>query len=391
MAGLNRLRPKLVVVPNDPIAAYERAGYDMLESYFNPTNMFGEVSVLSPLEQGERRAFGMLIRGIAVRDFSRALMEIRPDVVRAYGGRRPAALVCHNRVHDVPVIVSVHDDRRERIHTSVRYADLVVCLSNAVREHVLDAGVDPNRIRTLPNRVDTTKFRPIADRSALELVANRFPPGKHILHIGRSDRQKNPDTVIRALQLLAPEYSCVFVGMGDKSPYVALAEELGVQKRCFWIDAVKNSELPAWYSWCDCFCVPSRFEGFGIVFIEAAACGTPIITSDIAPMNEYLTHDVSACLVKDFTEPRALAAAIQKVCEDSRYRQRISQGALSIAPSFDKDVVDAAEAAIYKEALTLPSLSLHRRFEIARGRALDALRSGFDRYPKVLGKALLGR
>ena len=70
---------------------------------------------------------------------------------------------------------------------------------------------------------------------------------------------------------------------------------MAMSKRCFWIESVKNSELPVWYSWCDCFCVPSRWEGFGLVFIEAAACGSAIVTSDIAPMTEYFTNDKSAC------------------------------------------------------------------------------------------------
>ena len=381
---------KLVVVPNDPIADYERAGYDRLDSYFNPTGLFDEVIVLSPLEQRERRAFGMEIRAVAARDFTRAVREIRPHVVRAYGGGRPALLACRQRLHDIPVVVSVHTSRPQTISNCLRYADLVICLSAVVRDRVLDVGVDPQRIRMLPNRVDTTVFRPIADRRALEAVAKQFPPGKHILHVGRRVHDKNLDTLIRALPLLPPAYSCVFVGMGDKSGYEALANELGVASRCFWIDAVPNSELPAWYSWCDCFCVPSRFEGFGFVFIEAAACGAPIVTSDIRPMNEYLAHDVSAWLVADYTDPRALADGIRKVCEDAGYRQRISAGAVKVGQSFDKRAIDAAEAAIYREAVALPPLSLSRRFEIAHWKmktALRPLRSSVE----GLGRALLRR
>jgi glycosyltransferase involved in cell wall biosynthesis len=170
---------------------------------------------------------------------------------------------------------------------------------------------------------------------------------------------------------------------------MTLADELGVASRCFWVDAIQNSELPAWYSWCDCFCVPSRSEGFGFVFIEAAACGTPIVTSDIRPMNEYLTHDESACLVRDYTNPRALADGVRKACEESDYRQRISDGARRVAQSFEKDAIDAAEAAIYREALELPPLSLYRRFEIARWKTATALRPVRKSF-EGLGRTLLG-
>jgi glycosyltransferase involved in cell wall biosynthesis len=382
-------RLRLVVVPTDPVAAAEekRAGYSRLPEYFNPTGMFHDIIVLSPLEQGERWVQNMWVRGVSPREFARVLHEVRPDVVRAYGGHWPADLVCRNRIPGVPVIVSVHDARWDLIHPALRYADLVICVSNIVKQRVLRVGVKMRQIRVVSNRVDTTLFRPISNSDNLATVAKHFAPGKHILHVGRRDPVKNPDTLIRALDLLPAEYSCVFVGMGDNTPYAGLAEKLGVQGRCFWVDAVKKTELPLWYSWCDCFCVPSRSEGFGTVFIEAAACGAPVVTSDIAPMNEYFTPDVSACLVKNYEDPYALASAIRRVCEDDRYRQRISAEAVRVAQRFDKRTIDAAEAAIYREALSLPSPSFARRVQIAGWKAEDTLRFYAGQCRKHIGRS----
>ncbi len=361
MAPLSSAALSLVVIPSDPIGAYEQAGFDSwLESYYNPGKMFSEVFALSPLEKGECQAYGMTILGVPEREFPRVLRDIRPDVVRAYGGFWPADLACRYRVPGVPVVVSVHDTNPALLHKSICYADLVICVSAGVEKLVLAKGVDPKRIRRLPNRVDTKVFYPRKDDERFQSVASQFPPGKHILHVGRKSHEKNLDTLIQALQFLPTDYSCIFVGRGDVAPYVSLAKQVGVADRCFWVESVKNSELPLWYSWCDCFCVPSRWEGFGIVFIEAAACGAPIVTSDIAPMNEYLSHDVSACLVKEYENPRALAEAIRKVCEDVKYRETLSTGAVKAAQPFDRAVVDEMEVAIYREALALPSLSLGR-------------------------------
>jgi len=232
MAETDKLR--LVVVPSDPIEAYERAGHDWLERYYNPQGMFREVFALSPLEKGERRAYGMTIIGVAEREFTDMLRRLRPDVVRAYGGYWPADLVCRHRLPDIPVVVSVHDTNPALLHKSVRYADLVICMSNIVARKVIALRINPDRIRILPNRVDTDIFHPIQDRAALESVAKRFPPGKHILHVGRKSMQKNLDTLICALQLLPEDYSCIFVGQGDRSPYLSLAESLCVSERCFW-------------------------------------------------------------------------------------------------------------------------------------------------------------
>jgi len=354
---------RLVVVPSDPIADYEKAGYDWLERYYNPAGTFDEVVAASPLEVGERKAHGMTIRGVKDGEFKSMLEQWRPQVVRAYGGYWPSDFVARNRLADIPVVVSVHDNRPESVHESLRFADLVACTSEAVRREVLARGVDRERTRILPNRVDRTVFKPSSDPRKLGELAQKFPPGKHILHVGRKSEQKNLDTLIRALAHLPENYSAVFVGAGDREPYVSLAREAGVANRCFWVESVKNSELPHWYAWCDCMCTPSRWEGFGIVFIEAAACGAAIVTSDLAPMNEYLTGDRSACLVRDYENPGALAGAVRKVCEDAVYHKTICEGAARAAEPFDRARVDETEAALYREAMQMGPMSLARRID----------------------------
>lgn len=364
------LRPRLVVIPSDPIADYEAAGYERLGAYYNPAGFFASVIALSPRERGERQAHGMRLVGVAERDFLSTLRRLAPDVVRAYGGGWAADLACRSRVAGVPLVVSVHTTDPNGVRRSVRYADLVIAVSQAVARCVASVGTEPAKVRIVPNRVDLDVFRPVTDPARLAAVAQRFPPGRHVLHVGRKAEQKNLDTVIRALRHLPADYAAVFVGAGDTAPYRALAEREGVGARCFWVEAVPNAELPAWYSWCTCMCTPSRWEGFGIVFIEAAACGAPLVTSDIAPMNEFLVHDESACLVRGFEDPAALAAAIRRTCEDSAYRSTLSSGARQMAPRFDRRAVDRAEAAVYREALALSpagrgGLSLAARVDLA--------------------------
>jgi glycosyltransferase involved in cell wall biosynthesis len=350
---------RLVVIPSDPISAYERGGFESwLETYYNPAKMFHQVFALSPLEKGERTAYGMTILGVTEREFLPTLHRIQPDVVRAYGGYWPANIACRYRLEDVPVIVSIHDTNPTLLYRSVRYADLVICISQAVEKRVKASGIDVDRIRILPNRVDTDLFRPIKDQEMLRFLEGRFPKGKRILHVGRKSYEKNIDSLVRSLQFLPSQYTCIFIGTGDPSPYQELAKHIGVGNRCFWVKSVKNSELPYWYSWCDCMCTPSRWEGFGIVFIEAAACGAAIVTSDIGPMNEYLTHDVSAHLIKEYENPRSLSEAIRKICEQPEYQRKLSDGAVQAAKPFERSIVDAAEASIYKEALSLKPLSL---------------------------------
>lgn len=389
---------RLVVVPSDPIADYERAGYDGLERYYNPGGFFAEVVALSPRERGERRAYGMTIVGVAEARFAEALRERRPAVVRAYGGGWTTDLVTRARVPGVPVVASVHSTHPDAVRRSLRYADLVWCTSRAVVARVRAHGVPEARIRVLPNRVDPAVFSPTPDPAVVAALARRFPAGRHVLHVGRKSEQKNLDTVIRSVPLLPPDYHAIFVGLGDAAPYRELARALGVADRCSWVDAVPNRELATWYAWCDCLCTPSRWEGFGIVFIEAAAAGAPIVTADIAPMNEYLVHDVSACLVRRHEDPRAIADAVRRVVEDAAYRRRLAAGAVAAARPFHRDVVDAREIALYREALALggrcrPPLSAAERWGLDARRAghrlLDAARAAAPRPVKRLARQLL--
>jgi glycosyltransferase involved in cell wall biosynthesis len=373
----SRLRDRLVVVPSDRLSAYAQAGYDnWLEAYYNPNGFFKEVFALSPLESGVRQAYGMTVVGVERHRFGEELRRIGPSVVRAYGGYRASDVASAHRIPGVPLIVSLHDTTPSLLHRSVRYADLVVCMSRAVARLAGSAGIGEERIRILPNRIDSAVFRPVRNAVALRAVGDRFPPGRGILHVGRKSHQKNLDTLIRALKLLPDDYFCVFLGRGDETPYRRLADGEGVAERCFWVDSVPSSELPLWYSWCTCMCTPSRWEGFGIVFIEAAACGAAIVTADLAPMNEYLTTDRSACLVGAYERPEAIAAAIRRVSEDESYRQIIREGALRAAEPFDRQRVDDLEVEIYREAAALPPHPLSRRVEGALWRSQERLRYG---------------
>jgi glycosyltransferase involved in cell wall biosynthesis len=356
---------RLVVIPSDPLEAYERAGYRHLDRYFNPRDLFDEVYAVSPLEPpGERRAHGMTVVGVPPRGVGRTLRALAPDVVRAYGGYWPADLLARSRLPDVPAIVSVHDGRPEWVHQSLAHADLVICVSEKVVRTVRSRGIPAERIRSVPNRVDLELFHPPGDEHSNTLQA-RFGPGRYILFVARLSPEKNPDTLLHALALLPAEYALVFVGLGTPEPYRALADELGVAERCRWVGAIPNTELAPWYAGADCFCVPSRAEGFGVVFIEAAASGAAIVTSDIAPMNEYLHDGESARLVAAFEDPHALATALREVAEDPELAAKLRRGGVTAAQPFAREKVDALEVAVYREALELPPLSPHRRLDLS--------------------------
>lgn len=345
---------KLVVIPAGNIADYLKTGktYEYFEKAFNPGDFFDEVYCLS--QEGLHSKIGKVwyIKAFP-EDYAAIIKKIQPDIVRAYAGYTPCDWAVANRVKDIPVVISVHDVNPNLINQSLKYADYIICKSRVVKEVVKKyVDVDENRIFVSPNRVDTSVFRKKPDKEFKKLN-EKYGNGKHILHVGRKDRAKNLETVIRSLKYLPLEYSVVFVGPGNTDVYDKIVQECNVSERCFFVDHVsRNDELPIYYSWCDCMCTPSRWEGFGFVFIEAAACECSIVTSNIAPMNEYLTNDVDSILVDEYENPEILAKCVMRACQKNKEIQKMKQNARKVGLKFDKTVIDKEEVALYKKFIS---------------------------------------
>ena len=347
----------LVVIPSEPLIAYEKAGYGKgLEDYFNPNGAFDNVYVLSTREKQDRQIGHLKIVQATPLNFRNRLKALQPTIIRAYGGFWSCDLAVANQIQGVPVVVSVHDTNPALLHKSIVLADVVICMSEAIRDLVLSKGVHKDVAVVLPNRVDREIFRPNFE----DLYDSNQPRdlnSKVILHVGRNSPEKNIETIIRSLELLPNNIKCVFIGAGNRLRYESLAKKLNVDTRCTWIESVQNSELQFWYTHCDVFCFPSRYEGFGIVLIEAAASGSVIVSSNISPINQILSHRQNALLVDAFDNPIELAAALQEAIFDTDLRNKLKAGALLASEAYDKFKVDLQEADIYKSIVRAQACS----------------------------------
>ena len=125
----------------------------------------------------------------------------------------------------------------------------------------------------------------------------------------------------------------------------------GIQRE--FIESVKNEDLSYYFSWADCMCTPSRWEGFGIVFIEALACEAVVVTSNIGPMNEFIKHKYNGLLVKDYENAEALAGMIKLACIDKELQKKIKNNARKSVEVFEKSNIDVLEVDYYKKVLNL--------------------------------------
>jgi glycosyltransferase involved in cell wall biosynthesis len=164
----------------------------------------------------------------------------------------------------------------DRIWTISRYSRDRLCAANQV---------DPQKVKLLPCAVDGQAFQPrgkspellerygLADRKVLLTVARLWS----------GDPYKGVDVTIRALPKIAAVYPTVkylVVGRGDDQPRLAqLATDLGVSDRVIFAGFVPTADLPEHYNLADAYVMPSQ-EGFGIVYLEAMACGKPVLAGD---------------------------------------------------------------------------------------------------------------
>jgi phosphatidyl-myo-inositol dimannoside synthase len=190
--------------------------------------------------------------------------------------------------------------------------------------------VPTDRIFILPNCVDLETFRP---QERLPALVSRYGlnSSRVILTVGRiasQERYKGFDEVIELMPKLLqrfPDLKYLIVGEGDDRPRLeAKAAHYGVARQVVFAGQISESEKVAHYSLADAFVMPSTGEGFGIVLIEAAACGIPIIGSKVDGSREALLNGVLGRLV-DPSRPEDLLAAIAAVLEQKSSHRRPDQ------------------------------------------------------------------
>ena len=350
----NSLIKRIAVIPNDPIASYLAAGFGekWLKEYFNPMQFFDEVYALSPYEKDNSNLLGMQAIHTSITELHKRLKELKIDLVRAYGGFFPCEMACRNKVNGIPVIVSVHDTNPARLCDWIDKTDVVWCMSQAVKKLVLTKYKKEDRVWLLPNRVNFNVMRPYLAEEVKDLNS-RYPFKYKILHVGRKTKQKNLDNLIKALKILGPEYCLLAVGKGDFAEYEKIVKEQGVSKNCFLIEAIKNEDLPRYFSWADCMCMPSRWEGFSIVIIEALAAGAVLVASDIPEIAEAIQDRRNGVLIKNYENPQAIAEMIRLACTDQGLRQTIKDSARKSVERFEQSKVDALEVEYYKKVIAL--------------------------------------
>jgi phosphatidylinositol alpha-1,6-mannosyltransferase len=193
-------------------------------------------------------------------------------------------------------------------------------------------GVPATRVSVVYPGVDTQRFRPDLDGSSVRSRLG-LERATVALSVGRLQARKGHDVAIRAVASLAaalPDLHYVIVGAGEERARLdALVDTLGMRERVHFVGEVDATELPRYFAACDLFLLPNRieqgdFEGFGIVFLEAAACGKAVVGGASGGVVEAVANGETGLLV-DGADVRAVADAVARLAGDVGLRSRLGE------------------------------------------------------------------
>lgn len=245
-------------------------------------------------------------------------------------------------------------------------ADLVVAAS-ALEKAQMNwfYGASMEKIRVIPCGVDINLFRPIPKGKAREHLD--LDHEKILLFVGRIEPIKGLDTLIKAFAILKNDKAhrdrslkLLLVGGDNKnggSPTSVeinrlknMAARMGITEQVKFLGPLHQEELPYYYSAADVCVLPSHYESFGLVALEAMACGTPMVASRVGGLPFTISDGENGYLVTH-GEPEELADRVRNVLNDEKTRARLGKTGMKTAKEYGWETVATKLLSVYNELL----------------------------------------
>ena len=323
--------------------------------------------------------------GAMARDVAWAGADVDANVVHCHTWYSHLGGILISQGYSIPLVITVHSLeplrpwKREQLHggydlscwveqTALSMADAVIAVSAGTRADILRVTpVRPERVHVIYNGIDTQLYRPVEDTHALERF--RVDPSKPIvLFVGRITRQKGIVHLARAIPSIDPAAQVVLCAGAPDTPEIASEMERAVAEaqrqrgNVIWIqEMLPRDEIIQFYSHATVFCCPSICEPFGIINLEAMACGTPVVASAVGGIPEVVLDGVTGVLVPleqqdqapfEPVDPRQfsadLAAAINRLLADPQLRERmVKAGRERVEHEFSWPAIAGQTAELY--------------------------------------------
>lgn len=288
-------------------------------------------------------------------EFTDALIEhLAPNPPDAIHGHYwLSGEVAHRVKHhfDIPLLMTFHtlghvkklagdaepEARIEAEHRIVGCSDVILANARAERDQLVDLyDADPDRVQIVSPGIDRALFSPGGRNGAREALG--IGPSPRMLFVGRIQPLKGLDVAVRSMCAMKNRDVRLSVVGGpsgrEGAEYLAevqgLAQACGVDDRIDWHEPQPHHQLSTWYRAADVVVMPSRSESFGLVALEAAACGTPVVATAVGGLRSLIRHGETGFLVEG-REPKDHAAAIDRILASPELATRLSVGASTMA------------------------------------------------------------
>jgi glycogen synthase len=258
--------------------------------------------------------------------------------------------------------------------TALGMADAIIAVSNDTSQDITRLfNVDPARVHVIHNGIDLEEYRPVKSTDALK--RHRIDPARpYLLFVGRITRQKGIVHLVRAIQFMDKEFSIVLCAGAPDTPEIAVEmkealEQAKAQRSdVIWIEEMLDRRaVVELYAHAAVFCCPSIYEPFGIINLEAMACGTAVVASAVGGIKEVVVDGETGYLValeqmqESPFEPlnpekfsRELAKRINQLMQDRYLREKFGRAGRKRAEEY------FSWAAIARETINLYQSILER-------------------------------
>ncbi len=188
---------------------------------------------------------------------------------------------------------------RKMILWAAKNSDGMITVCKALKDVIVDLGVESERVRVLRNGVDLVKFTPPENREVLRKKIGF--EGHNILSVGHLIERKGHHLIIEAIQYL-PEVNLWIAGEGSEDARLRrLVDSLNLSKRVHFLGALSQEDLKQYYGAADALVLASSREGWANVLLEAMACGTPVVATNVWGTPEVVDGSEAGVLVKERT------------------------------------------------------------------------------------------
>ncbi len=301
------------------------------------------------------------------------------DVVHAHTWYVALGGLLVHQLVDIPLVVTLHSIEPLRPwkedqlgsgylvsswteRAAVEQAERIIAVSSGMREDILKHfRVDPDRVVVVHNGVDAEAFRHTDRRDALERHGVRPP---YALFVGRISEQKGIFQLLDAAAGFPEELELVLCASAPDTPdlQARLTAAVAGRPRVRWINAMVDRDVVVQlYSHASVFVCPSVYEPFGLINLEAMACGTPVVASRVGGIPEVVVHGETGWLVPP-GEPAALAEAVgQLLADPARARRFARAGRLRVEAHFSWERIAERTLEVYRDAI-----ALHRAMALQR-------------------------